>query len=62
MGNKMRHFGLIIFGVITGVMLSLNFSANADKETQGCCILFQSKSSAHSLKYSVASRVITSSR
>ncbi|BCT67564.1 S41 family peptidase [Nitrosospira sp. NRS527] len=35
MGNKMRHFGLIIFGVITGVMLSLNFSANADKETQG---------------------------
>ena len=35
MGNKMRHFGLVIFGVITGVMLSLNFSANADKETQG---------------------------
>lgn len=34
MGNKMRHFGLVIFGVITGVMLSLNFSANADKETQ----------------------------
>jgi carboxyl-terminal processing protease len=35
MGNKMRHLGLVIFGVITGVMLSLNFSANADKETQG---------------------------
>jgi carboxyl-terminal processing protease len=35
MGNKMRHFGLVIFGVITGVMLSLNFSANADKDTQG---------------------------
>ncbi len=35
MGNKMRHFGLVIFGLITGVMLSLNFSANADKDTQG---------------------------
>lgn len=35
MGNKMRHLGLVIFGVITGVMLSLNFSANADKDTQG---------------------------
>lgn len=34
MGNKMRQFGLVIFGVIAGVMLSLNFSAVANKETQ----------------------------
>lgn len=34
MGNKMRQFGLVIFGAITGVMLSLNFSAVANKETQ----------------------------
>ncbi|HEX8874102.1 MAG TPA: S41 family peptidase [Nitrosospira sp.] len=34
MGNKMRQFGLIIFGAIVGVMLSLNFSAVANKETQ----------------------------
>ena len=32
MGNKMRQFGLVIFGVIAGVMLSLNFSAVANKE------------------------------
>lgn len=32
MGNKMRQFGLIIFGAIAGVMLSLNFSAVANKE------------------------------
>ncbi|SFU50890.1 S41 family peptidase [Nitrosospira multiformis] len=35
MGDKMRQFGLVIFGAITGVMLSLNFSAVADKEPQG---------------------------
>ncbi|MDE2366805.1 MAG: S41 family peptidase [Betaproteobacteria bacterium] len=34
MGNKMRQFGLITFGAIVGVMLSLNFSAVANKETQ----------------------------
>ncbi|MEP6606899.1 MAG: S41 family peptidase [Nitrosospira sp.] len=34
MGNKMRQFGLIIFGAIAGVMLSLNFSAVANKDTQ----------------------------
>ena len=34
MGNKMRQFGLIIFGAVAGVMLSLNFSAIANKETQ----------------------------
>lgn len=34
MGNKMRQFGLVIFGAIAGIMLSLNFSAVADKETQ----------------------------
>ncbi|SEL47862.1 S41 family peptidase [Nitrosovibrio tenuis] len=34
MGNKMRQFGLVIFGAIAGVMLSLNFSAVANKETQ----------------------------
>ncbi len=33
MGNKMRQFGLVIFGAIAGVMLSLNFSAVANKET-----------------------------
>ncbi|MDN5836812.1 MAG: S41 family peptidase [Nitrosospira sp.] len=32
MGNKMRQFGLVIFGAIAGVMLSLNFSAVANKE------------------------------
>ncbi|MEP7371272.1 MAG: S41 family peptidase [Nitrosospira sp.] len=32
MGNKMRQFGLIVFGAIAGVMLSLNFSAVANKE------------------------------
>ena len=32
MGNKMRQFGLIIFGAVAGVMLSLNFSAVANKE------------------------------
>ena len=34
MGNKMRQFGLVIFGAIAGIMLSLNFSAVANKETQ----------------------------
>ncbi len=34
MGDKMRQFGLVVFGVIAGVMLSLNFSAVANKETQ----------------------------
>ena len=34
MGNKMRQFGLVMFGAIVGVMLSLNFSAVANKETQ----------------------------
>ena len=32
MGDKMRQFGLVVFGVIAGVMLSLNFSAVANKE------------------------------
>lgn len=34
MGNKMRQFGLVIFGAIAGVMLSLNFSAIANKDTE----------------------------
>lgn len=34
MSNKMRQFGLVIFGAIAGIMLSLNFSAVANKETQ----------------------------
>jgi carboxyl-terminal processing protease len=34
MGNKMQQFGLIILGAIAGVMLSLNFSAIANKEMQ----------------------------
>jgi len=32
MGDKMRQVGLVVFGVIAGVMLSLNFSAVANKE------------------------------
>lgn len=35
MGDKMRQVGLVTFGAIAGVMLSLNFSAVADKEPQG---------------------------
>jgi carboxyl-terminal processing protease len=35
MGDKMRQVGLVLFGAIAGVMLSLNFSAVADKEPQG---------------------------
>ena len=34
MGNKMRQFGLVIFGAISGVMLTLNISAVANKDTQ----------------------------
>ncbi|SEO35543.1 S41 family peptidase [Nitrosovibrio sp. Nv6] len=33
MGDKMRQFGLVLSGAIVGVMLSLNFSAVANKET-----------------------------
>lgn len=33
MRSKLQKFGLIMFGVVTGVMLSLNFSANAQKDT-----------------------------
>ncbi|MDR1227542.1 MAG: S41 family peptidase [Azoarcus sp.] len=29
--SKLKQFGLVLAGVVTGVMLSLNFSANADK-------------------------------
>src|SRR6476620_2885686 len=32
MGDKMRQVGLVVFGVIAGVMLSLNFAAVANKE------------------------------
>ncbi len=35
MSDKMRQFGLVAFGAVVGVMLSLNFSAVADKDTQG---------------------------
>src|SRR5688500_7641983 len=35
MGDKMRQVGLVTFGAIAGVMLSLNFSAVANKEPQG---------------------------
>lgn len=34
MRNKMQQFGLILFGAIAGVMLSLNFSAVANKDTR----------------------------
>lgn len=35
MSDKMRQFGLVAFGAVVGVMLSLNLSAVADKDTQG---------------------------
>ncbi|MBS0542561.1 MAG: S41 family peptidase [Proteobacteria bacterium] len=31
MGSKLKQFGLVMTGVFAGVMISLNFSANADK-------------------------------
>ena len=34
MRNKMQQFGLILFGAVAGVMLSLNFSAVANKDTR----------------------------
>jgi len=34
MRNKIQQFGLIFFGAIVGIMISLNFSAVADKETK----------------------------
>ena len=34
MRNKMQQFGLIFLGAIAGIMISLNFSAVADKETK----------------------------
>jgi len=34
MRNKLQKFGLLLIGVVAGVMLSLNFSAVADKETK----------------------------
>ena len=33
MRNKLQKFGLLLIGAVAGVMLSLNFSAVADKET-----------------------------
>lgn len=35
MRSKLQKFGLIMFGLVTGVLLSLNFSANAQKEDTG---------------------------
>ncbi|HTJ97800.1 MAG TPA: S41 family peptidase [Rhodocyclaceae bacterium] len=32
MRSKLQKFGLIMFGLVTGILLSLNFSANAQKE------------------------------
>ena len=34
MRSKLKQFGLVMTGVFAGVMLSLNFSANADRTTQ----------------------------
>ena len=34
MRNKIQKFGLLLIGAVAGVMLSLNFSAVADKETK----------------------------
>lgn len=31
MRSKLQHFGLILTGVLAGILISLNFSANADK-------------------------------
>ncbi|HWU84187.1 MAG TPA: S41 family peptidase [Rhodocyclaceae bacterium] len=33
MRSKLQKFGLIMFGLVAGVLLSLNFSANAEKES-----------------------------
>ncbi|MBV2234262.1 MAG: S41 family peptidase [Sterolibacterium sp.] len=35
MGNKLKQVGLISIGLIAGVLISLNFSANAQKEASG---------------------------
>ncbi len=34
MHSKLKQFGLVMTGVLAGVMISLNFSANADRATQ----------------------------
>ena len=34
MRSKLKQLGLVMTGVFAGVMLSLNFSANADRTTQ----------------------------
>jgi carboxyl-terminal processing protease len=34
MRSKLKQFGLVMTGVVAGVMISLNFSANADRSTQ----------------------------
>ena len=35
MGSKLQKFGLIGFGVVAGILLSLNFSAQAEKDSPG---------------------------
>ena len=32
--SKLKQFGLVMTGMVAGVMISLNFSANADRSTQ----------------------------
>ena len=32
--SKLKQFGLVMTGMVVGVMISLNFSANADRSTQ----------------------------
>ncbi|HRP24723.1 MAG TPA: S41 family peptidase [Thauera sp.] len=34
MRSKLKQFGLVMTGMVAGVMISLNFSANADRSTQ----------------------------
>ena len=31
--SKLKQFGLVMTGMVVGVMISLNFSANADRST-----------------------------
>lgn len=57
MRNKMQQFGLILVGAVAGVMLSLNFSAVANKDTKKFCAHFQLRSYALLPRYSAVLRM-----
>ena len=44
MRNKLQQFGLIVVGVLAGVMISLNFSAVAQKGTAALPLPTEEKS------------------